>query len=40
MTMTDDAAVEWFRRRGTIPVGHADTIAAYLATRDEESDNE
>jgi len=40
MTMTDDAAVEWFERRGTIPLGHADTIAAYLATRDEESHNE
>jgi len=40
MSMTDEAAIEWFRRRGTIPVGHAATIADYLATRDEVSDNE
>jgi len=28
--LTDAAAIQVFRRRGTIPPGHGDTIAAYL----------
>ena len=36
--MTDAAAVRVFKRRGTIPPGHADTIAEYLARDDREGD--
>jgi len=33
--MTDTQAIRVFRSRGTIPPGHGDTIAAYLARRRE-----
>jgi hypothetical protein len=38
--MTDDAAIHVFERRGTIPPGHADTIAAYLARDGREEDGD
>jgi hypothetical protein len=34
--MTDAAAVRVFKRRGTIPPGHAAAIAAYLGRDDRE----
>ena len=36
--MTDAAAIRVFKRRGTIPPGHAAAIAEYLARDDREGD--
>jgi hypothetical protein len=36
--MTDAEAIRLFRSRGTIPLGHGDTIAAFLQNRREGDD--